>query len=119
MISHFVKKKIGSLISVVLLGSFFLLSACSTVQIGRDFDVESFDKISSMADMSKAQVKELLGAPESTGVAMEKGGERLVEWVYFFGTGQLPSMSDTRIKMLQIRFEKTGMVRSYNWSNSK
>ena len=51
MISHIVKKKLRSLSSVVLLGSFFLLSACSTVQVGRDFDVESFDKIASMADM--------------------------------------------------------------------
>ena len=119
MISHIVKKKIRSLTSVVLLGSFFMLSACGTVQMGRDFDVESFDKITSMADMSKAQVRELLGPPKGIGVAMEKGGERLVEWVYFYGTGQLPSMSDTTIKTLQIRFEKNGMIRSYNWSYSK
>ena len=119
MISHIVNKKLRSLSSVVLLGSFFLLSACSTVQVGRDFDVESFDKIVSMADMSKSQVRELIGKPETTGIAMDKGGERLVEWVYFFGTGQLPAMSDTKIKMLQIRFDKSGMISSYNWSDSK
>lgn len=103
------------LLSVLVL----LLSACGTVQIGRDFDVKAFEEIVGMADMSKAQVQDLLGAPKGTGVAVDKDGKRLDEWLYFYGTGQLPSMSDTTIKSLQIRFKKNGMVQSYNWSYSK
>lgn len=103
------------LLSVLVL----LLSACGTVQIGRDFDVKAFEEIVGMADMSKAQVQDLLGAPKGTGVAVDKDGTRLDEWLYFYGTGQLPSMSDTTIKTLQIRFKKNGMVQSYNWSYSK
>ena len=103
------------LLSVLVL----LLSACGTVQIGRDFDVKAFEEIVGMADMSKAQVQDLLGAPKGTGVAVDKDGVRVDEWLYFYGTGQLPSMSDTTIKTLQIRFKKNGMVQSYNWSSSQ
>ena len=103
------------LLSVLVL----LLSACGTVQIGRDFDVKAFEEIVGMADMSKAQVQDLLGAPKGTGVAVDKDGVSVDEWLYFYGTGQLPSMSDTTIKTLQIRFKKNGMVQSYNWSSSQ
>ncbi|MDH5573551.1 MAG: hypothetical protein OEY89_17435 [Gammaproteobacteria bacterium] len=110
------KSKLVSVASLLLLA---VLSGCSTVQIGRDFDVKAFEEIAGMADMSKAQVRDLLGAPKSTGVAVEKDGSRLVEWVYFYGSGQLPSMSDTNFKMLEIRFNQAGMMQSYNWSSSQ
>ena len=105
--------------SMVLSVLVLLLSACGTVQIGRDFDVKAFEEIVGMADMSKAQVQDLLGAPKGTGVAVDKDGVHVDEWLYFYGTGQLPSMSDITIKTLQIRFKKNGMVQSYNWSYSR
>jgi len=105
--------------SMLLLLALFMLSACGTVQMGRDFNVNGFEEIIGMAEMSKAQVQELLGPPEGTGISVDKDGKRLDEWLYFYGTGQLPSMSDTTIKTLQIRFKKDGMVQSYNWSYSK
>lgn len=105
--------------SMLLSVVFFMLTACGTVQMGRDFNVKGFEEIVGMAEMSKAQVQELLGAPEGTGITVDKDGVRLDEWLYFYGTGQLPSMSDTTIKTLQIRFKKDGMVQSYNWSYSQ
>ena len=119
MLKHAHNKRSLLLTPFFLLVLFSLLSACSTVQIGQDFNVQAFEEIASMAEMSKAQVKNLLGEPKGKGIAVEADGERLDEWVYFYGTGQLPAMSDTTIKMLQIRFDKSGMIRSYNWSYSK
>ena len=95
------------------------LSGCGTVQIGRDFDVTAFESTATVGKTSKAQVQRLLGSPKSTGVMLEKSGERFDEWVYFFGTGKMPGMKDVDIKILQIRFDKAGVLRSYNWSSSK
>lgn len=119
MINYIHKQKLHLLTVIILPVLFSLLSGCSTVQIGRDFDIEAFEEIVGMADMSKAQVKELLGVPKGKGIAVEEDGKRLDEWLYFFGSGKLPDMSDTTIKTLQIRFDKKGIVRSYNWSYSK
>ena len=55
----------------------------------------------------------------STGISQKADGERLVEWDYFYGSGQLPNMKDTKIKTLQIRFDKNGTLRSYNWTGNK
>jgi len=42
----------------------------------------------------------------------------LQEWVYFYATGKLTGMDDAQLKILQIRFDQNGIMRSYNWSNS-
>ena len=96
-----------------------LLSACGTVQIGRDFDITAFESTATVGETSKAQVIKLLGSPKSIGAMQEKSGERFDEWVYFFGTGRMPGMRDAGIKILQIRFDKDGLVRGYNWSDSQ
>jgi len=96
-----------------------LLSGCGTLQMGSDFDITAFESTAKVGETSKAQVIKLLGSPKSIGAMQEKSGERFDEWVYFFGTGRMPGMSDVGIKILQIRFDKDGLVRSYNWSNSQ
>ncbi len=95
-----------------------LVAGCGSIQIGRDFNVKAFEDMAKVGETSKAQVREVLGAPKSSGIAINKDGERLVEWVYFYATGKMSAMEDAGLKILQVRFQQNGKLRSYNWSNS-
>ena len=106
---------------VVYLAPLFLvllLTGCGSIQIGRDFDVKAFENMAKVGETSKAQVREVLGAPKSSGISIKRDGERLVEWVYFYATGKMSEMEGAGLKILQVRFEQSGKLRSYNWSNS-
>lgn len=103
----------------VFLTIMFSLSACSTVQVGHDFDVQLFNSMVKSGVSTKAQIQSWIGTPSSIGASVDKDGETSEEWMYFSGVGELPKMANTHIKILQIRFDKNGVVRSYNWSNSK
>ncbi len=92
------------------------LGACSTVQVGRNFDLGVFESKVQRGVTTQAQVRGWLGAPAGVGVAVETGGERFDEWSYYYGEGQLPNMPDARLKILQIKFDRAGIVRGYNWS---
>ena len=105
-------------IHVVSLFMILLLTGCSTLQVGRDFDVKAFESRAEVGKTSKAQVRAILGSPKSTGVSINKEGERSLEWVYFFATGKITGMDDASLKILQIRFDQNEVVQSYNWSNS-
>ena len=94
-----------------------LLSGCSSVQVGRDFDVQLFNSLVKAGETTKIQVQGWLGKPGSTGMSLDKDGEVSEEWMYFHGAGTLPKMQDTKLKILQIRFSKKGVINSYNWSN--
>lgn len=96
-----------------------LLSGCSSVQVGRDFDVQLFNSMVKSGKTTKTQVHQWIGSPSSTGMHVAKDGEISEEWLYFYGAGKLPKMEDTRIKILQIRFSENGVINSYNWSNSQ
>ena len=98
--------------------STILLAACSTVQVGRNFDVHSFEMKIERGITTQNQVRIWLGVPTGTGVSVDTGGERFDEWTYYFASGRLPGMSNTEVKMLQIKFDKQGIVRGYNWSTS-
>lgn len=93
-----------------------VLAGCSTVQVGKDFDLHAFGSKVQRGSTTQSQVRGWLGAPASVGVAVDTGGERFEEWTYYYGTGQLPDMSDARLKILQIKFDRKGLVRGYNWS---
>lgn len=95
------------------------LGACSSIQVGRDFDVQLFNSMVKTHVSTKAQVKSWLGNPSSTGVSMDKDGEVSEEWMYYYGAGKVASKEAATLKILQIRFDKNGLVNSYNWSNSK
>ena len=103
------------LVSIIMV---LLLSGCGSIQIGRDFDVKAFAHMAKVGETSKAQVRKVLGAPKSSGISINRDGERLVEWVYFYATGKMSEMDDAGLKILQVRFEQSGKLRSYNWSNS-
>jgi len=93
-----------------------MLSACASVTIGRDFDLRTFQTKVERGVTTQAQVRGWLGAPASTGANVDAGGERFDEWTYYYGAGRLPNMPDARLKILQLRFDRQGVLRSYNWS---
>ena len=105
-------------IQLVSLFMVLLLAGCGSIHIGRDFDVNAFESMAKVGETSKTQVRKVLGAPKSSGVAINRDGERLVEWVYFYAAGKMSAMERAGLKILQIRFEQSGKLRSYNWSNS-
>lgn len=96
-----------------------VLSACSTVQVGRDFDVGVFAAKIERGVTTQAQVRNWLGEPTSVGVSLAVDGERFDEWAYYYAEGELPDMSSAKVKILQIKFDTQGKVRAYNWSASK
>lgn len=106
---------------VGVLSALFLitLASCSTIQIGRDFDVRVFESKVQRGMTTQAQVRGWLGAPNSTGIAVDTNGERFDEWIYYYGVGQLPNSADARLKMLQIKFNQKGFVQGYNWSDER
>ena len=93
-----------------------LLSACGFARFGHDFDLKIFQSNVERGKTTQTQVRSWLGAPVATGVAMDMGGERLDEWTYYYGETRLPSGVDATLKVLQIRFDRQGIVRAYNWS---
>ncbi len=105
-------------ISAILV-SVLLLGACSNIQVGRDFDVGVFATKIEQGVTTQAQVKGWLGDPVAVGVSMETDGERLDQWSYYYAEGQMQDMSNAKLKLLQIKFDKQGKVRSYNWSASR
>ncbi len=95
------------------------LTSCSTIQVGKDFDLHVFESKALAGETKKEQVRDWLGEPKSTGISQEANGERFEEWGYFYGAGRLPNMTDAELKTLQIRFDREGLLRSYNWADSK
>ncbi len=102
-----------ALISIAVL----FLAACSTVQVGQNFDLHTFETKVERGATTQNQVRAWLGAPTGTGVNVDTGGERFDEWTYYYGSGRLPDMAGAKVKILQIKFDKQGIVRGYNWSN--
>lgn len=107
-----------SRISVILL-SVFLLSACGTVRMGRDFEVGVFAAKLEQGVTTQDTVRSWLGDPTSVGVSLATDGERFNEWAYYYAEGEMADMSKAQVKILQIKFDKQGKVRGYNWSASK
>jgi hypothetical protein len=93
-----------------------VLSACGTIQVGRDFDLASFNGRVQRGVTTQAEVRSWLGAPESTGLSVETSGERYEQWNYFHGSGALQEPGAGKLKLLQIKFDAQGVVRGYNWS---
>jgi hypothetical protein len=93
-----------------------LLWACSSVEAGRDFALSSFDAKVEQGITTQRDVRSWLGAPSGVGVSVESNGDRYEQWSYYFAQGHLPSMADARLKFLQIKFDRQGVVCAYNWS---
>ena len=93
-----------------------LLGACASVQLGHDFDLQTFENRAQYGVTTRTQVHEWLGDPRSTGVAVDVDGRHYEEWTYLAGTGHLPGMKDARFKILQIKFDEQGIVRGYEYT---
>jgi outer membrane protein assembly factor BamE (lipoprotein component of BamABCDE complex) len=103
----------------VILFAVFLLGACGSVKVGRDFDVGVFAAKLEQGVTTQEQIRSWIGEPTSVGVSLATDGERFDEWDYYYAEGEIADMSAAKIKILQIKFDKQGKVRSYNWSASK
>lgn len=114
---NFQKQNSTLLMQVVLLVMIILLVGCGSIQVGRNFDIQAFENLAKTGETTKAQVLGKIGRPKSTGVSITTDGERLLEWNYFYATGKLSGMENAQLKILQIRFDQSGILRSYNWSN--
>ena len=96
-----------------------LLSACASVDVGREFDLATFAARVQRGVTTQAEVRTWLGAPAGVGIAVESGGERYEQWTYYHGEGRFPGMADARFKVLQIKFDQRGAVLAYNWSGER
>jgi outer membrane protein assembly factor BamE (lipoprotein component of BamABCDE complex) len=103
----------------VIVVSVLLVSACGTVKLGHDFDVGVFTAKIEQGTTTQDQVRSWMGEPTSVGVSLDTDGARYDEWAYYFAEGDLPDMGAAKVKILQIKFDMQGKVRSYNWSASK
>ncbi|MDH4190812.1 MAG: hypothetical protein OEW21_11470 [Betaproteobacteria bacterium] len=104
-------------LAIVGVAASLALGACASVQVGKDFDLKTFETRAVRGETTQTQVRGWLGAPMSTGIAMDASGERLDEWTYIFAKGELPDISPA-MKTLQARFDGKGVLRSFNYSAS-
>ena len=95
------------------------LPACASIEVGREFDLAAFDARVQRGVTTRAEVQAWLGAPAALGASVEASGERHEQWTYYHGTGRMPGMRDARFRILQIKFDRQGVVRAYNWSGER
>lgn len=93
-----------------------LLGGCASFQLGHDFNLEQFANQIQHGVTSQSEVKSWLGTPQSQGVVVDRDGEKLQRWLYYYSQGKLNDISNTRMKTLEVQFDQNGIVRSYNWS---
>ena len=93
-----------------------IASACTTEKVGQEFDISTFTAKVQRGVTTQSEVKSWLGAPAGTGVSVETSGDRYDEWIYYHVAVKVPGSKDSRVRVLQIKFDKGGVVRVYNWS---
>jgi hypothetical protein len=93
-----------------------LLSACGSVQVGNDFDLQQFTRNVKHGVTTKNEVRAWLGAPTSTGVVVNSAGTQTEKWTYYYGSGDISSMEQAHLKYLELEFNKEDRVVAYNWS---
>lgn len=102
---------------MVMVAALMLVScSATTFDVGSDFDIKAFTGRVERGMTTQNQVRSWLGAPTSTGIRVETDGQRFDEWTYYFAKGNLSNVSATRLKTLQIKFDRNGIVQGYNWS---
>jgi hypothetical protein len=104
---------------ILLVAALLALSACASVEVGRKFDLATFDSRVQRGVTTRAEVEAWLGAPASVGESVEASGERYEQWTYYHAAGRMPGLKDARLQMLQVKFDLRGVVRAYNWSGGR
>lgn len=92
------------------------ISACGVARFGRDFDIQTFENNIERGTSTQSHVRGWLGDPVSVGITVDVTGEHYEEWTYYYGETRLPNGADSRLKILQIKFDRSGIVRGFNWS---
>jgi len=95
------------------------LSACGTVQVGQEFNLRTFQDRVERGITTQNQVRGWLGAPAGIGVEVDATGNRFEQWPYYRASGKMSDMSEAGLKILQVKFDKHGIVRAYSWSNNE
>lgn len=93
------------------------LTACATIQMGRDFDLQAFKAKVVRGRTTEAQVERWLGSPKNTGIVVDTNGQKFDQWTYFYGKGKLNRMEQAHLRILQVKFDQEGIVRGYNYSS--
>jgi len=93
-----------------------LLSACGTVQVGNDFDLQQFTQGVKHGVTTRHEVRSWLGGPSSTGVAVDNNGEQTEKWIYYYGSGSVSDMQQAHLKYLEVQFNHDGRLVAYSWS---
>jgi len=108
----------AALRTLALLALLIGFSGCSTTafQVGRDFDPNSFAVKVERGKTSQTDVLGWLGSPASTGIRVETDGTRYTVWTYYFASGDLSDLEDSRLKTLEIKFGQNSLVQGYAWS---
>jgi hypothetical protein len=102
---------------IITLGILFLFQAsCATVQLGHDFDVQTFETRVVSGKSTRQDIKTWLGTPTSTGISVHADGKQTEKWTYYHGQGKLPGLKNARLKLLEVEFDNQGVVYSYTWS---
>ncbi len=92
-----------------------LLSGCASFQFGSNFNLTHFAANIEHGVTTQAEVQQWLGAPQNTGVVVNRDGEQLQRWLYYYGKGKLGDMGKARMKTLEVQFDRDGVVRAYDW----
>ncbi|MHB8454548.1 MAG: hypothetical protein ACYDDO_07560 [Acidiferrobacterales bacterium] len=92
------------------------IAACSTVEIGRNFDAQTFRTRVEPGRTTEAEVQKWLGSPTSIGGQVRASGQHLTRWMYYFGKGRLPRLRGAHLKVLEVEFDEHGIVSAYSWS---
>lgn len=103
------------MVRALLVAAPLVLGGCTTLEVGRDFDLSAFGKKVQRGVTTQSEVRAWLGAPTSVGESVESSGERYEQWTYYHGEGRFPRMSNAHFDMLQVKFDERGVVRAYNW----
>jgi len=107
----------GNDASKLVIPLFALVTACTTVKVGNEFDLPAFTGKVQRGVTTQSEVRGWLGEPGGTGVTVDTSGERFDEWIYYHGAVRIPGSKDSRVRILQIKFDQRGVVRGYNWSS--
>lgn len=97
-------------------GALLALTACGTVEVGSDFDLQAFTAGIQHRVTKKSNLQEMLGKPASKGVVVNTDGQRLEKWTWYYGYGRVSRMEQASLKYLEVQFDTDGRVAAYNWS---
>jgi len=99
------------------LSAALLLSACGTIQVGRDFDNTAFSAKVQRGVTTKGDVINWLGKPAATGTVVDTNGARFEQWTYYSGQGAVSGKGGARLKLLEVQFDDGGVVQGYRWTS--